>query len=330
MPNKEEKEDISEEIVEYLQNLKIGNFLKSRKPLYILGILFALVAGLKSVYMVKDSQRAIITTFGTVSKVTEAGMHLKIPFIQKASIIDVSTHGQSLGYEIADSTHYYGNSENPEMITSDFNLINVDFYMEYKVSDPVAFVYNSEDAELILTNEAMSSIRGIISDYPVDEVMTTAKGEIQQKIKESISAKLEERNIGLQLINIMIQDVEPPTREVFDAFKSVETAKQSADTSINNANRYRNEQLPEAEAEADRIIKEAEAEKESRIAQAEGEIARYDKLYEEYRKYPSAVKKRIFYETMEDLMPDLRVIIDEGNSQIILAPDLEQGVFYRE
>ncbi|MBR3250881.1 MAG: hypothetical protein IKF80_04145, partial [Erysipelotrichaceae bacterium] len=140
----------------------------------------------------------------------------------------------------------------------------------------------------------------------------------------------QERNIGLQLINIMIQDVEPPTREVFDAFKSVETAKQSADTSINNANRYRNEQLPEAEAEADRIIKEAEAEKESRIAQAEGEIARYDKLYEEYRKYPSAVKKRIFYETMEDLMPDLRVIIDEGNSQIILAPDLEQGVFYRE
>ena len=291
---------------------------------YTVASVAALAIVFGSSYSVKDSQKAVVTTFGKVSRVTDAGFHLKLPIVQKATIVDVSTHGQSLGYEIADSTQYYGNAENPEMITSDFNLINVDFYMEYKISDPIAFIYNSEDAELILTNEAMSSIRGIISDYPVDDVMTTAKGEIQQKIRESIAEKLGERNIGLQLINIMIQDVEPPTREVFDAFKSVETAKQSADTSINNANRYRNEQLPKAEAEADRIIREAEAYKEGRIAQAQGEIARYEKLYSEYRKHPSAVKKRLFYETMEDLLPDLKVIISGGNEQIVLIPNASQ------
>ena len=93
--------------------------------------------------------------------------------IQKATTVDVTTHGASIGYEIANSNQDWGGKENPQMITSDFNLIDVDFYIEYKVNDPVAYLYNSEDPEIILNNEAMSSIRGIISDYKVDDVMTT-------------------------------------------------------------------------------------------------------------------------------------------------------------
>ena len=204
------------------------------------------------------------------------------------------------------------------MITADFNLIDVDFYIEYKVNDPVAYLYYSEDPEVILNNVAMSSIRGIISDYKVDDVMTTAKSEIQQKIRDSVSEKLETRNIGLQLVNVMIQDVEPPTNEVMSAFKSVETAKQGADTAVNNANRYRNEQIPGAEAEADKIIQAAEAAKASRIAEAEGQVSRFNKMYEEYQKYPLITKKRLFYETMEDVLPDLEVIVTDGNTQSIL------------
>jgi membrane protease subunit HflK len=171
---------------------------------------------------------------------------------------------------------------------------------------------------MILNNEAMSSIRGVISDYKVDDVMTTAKGEIQQKIKESLAAKLEERDIGIQVVNLMIQDVEPPTADVMSAFKSVETAKQQADTSVNNANRYKNEKLPAAEAEADKIIQNAEAVKASRIAEAEGQVARFEKTYEEYKNYSLITKKRMFYETMEELLPNLEVIITDGNTQSIL------------
>ena len=130
--------------------------------------------------------------------------------------------------------------------------------------------------------------------------------------------KLEARNIGLQLINVMIQDVEPPTNEVMSAFKSVETAKQGADTAVNNANRYRNEQIPGAEAEADKIIQAAEAQKQARIAEAEGQAARFNKMYEEYQKYPLITKKRLFYETMEDVLPRLDVIVTDGNTQSIL------------
>ena len=292
---------------------------KYRKYLVYVVVGIIVIAGaFSSYYSVSEDQQAVLTMFGKVVRTDSAGIYFKIPFLQKVQKVDVTTHGASIGYEIANSDQNWGNRENPQMITSDFNLINVDFYLEYKVNDPVAYIYNSENPEAILNNEAMSSIRGVISDYKVDDVMTTAKGEIQQKIKESLMTKLEERDIGLQVINLMIQDVEPPTSDVMSAFKSVETAKQQADTAVNNANRYKNEKLPAAEAEADKIIQNAEATKAARIAEAEGQVARFEKTYEEYKNYPLITKKRMFYETMEELLPDLEVIITDGNTQSIL------------
>ncbi len=271
-------------ITDYLRNPAKYKTLFAKYGKYggiILVLMLAAFISLSSFYSVSEDQQAVVTTFGKVVRTDTAGVHFKIPLIQKATMVDVTTHGASIGYEIANSNQDWGVKENPQMITADFNLIDVDFYIEYKVNDPVAYIYNSENPESILDNEAMSSIRGIISDYKVDDVMTTAKSEIQQKIKDSLMEKLEERHIGLQIVNVMIQDVEPPTKEVMGAFKSVETAKQGADTAINNANRYKNEQLPSAEAEADRIIQAAEASKASRIAEAEGQTARFNKMYEE-------------------------------------------------
>ncbi len=293
-----------------------GKYKKYVVPAGVLVLVLILFSG--SFYSVSEDQQAVVTTFGKVVRTDSAGVHFKLPLVQQVTKVDVTTHGASIGYVIENSNQNWGNKENPQMITADFNLIDVDFYMEYKVNDPVAYLYHSEDPELILNNEAMSSIRGIISDYNVDDVMTTAKNEIQQKIRESLIEKLEERNIGIQLVNVMIQDVEPPTNEVMSAFKSVETAKQGADTAINNANRYKNEQLPKAEAEADKITQAAEANKASRIAEAEGQVSRFNKMYEEYQKYPLITKKRLFYETMEDLLPELEVIITDGNTQNIL------------
>lgn len=308
-------------LVRYSKNPEAFRMASQKYQKFILpaiGVILVIVLISGSFYSVSEDQQAVVTTFGKVVRTDTAGVHFKLPLIQKAHKVDVTTHGASIGYEIANSNQEWGYKENPQMITSDFNLIDVDFYIEYKVNDPVAYLYNSEDPEIILNNEAMSSIRGIISDYKVDDVMTTAKGEIQQKIKDSLIEKLSERNIGIQLVNVMIQDVEPPTSEVMGAFKSVETAKQGADTAINNANRYKNEQLPHAEAEADKIIQAAEAGKAARIAEAEGQVARFNKMYDEYQKYPLITKKRLFYETMEDVLPELEVVITDGNTQNIL------------
>ena len=124
---------------------------------------------------------------------------------------------------------------------------------------------------------------------------------------------LEQQEIGLMLTNITMQDSEPPTTEVMEAFKKVETAKQGKETTLNNAEKYRSEKLPEAEAEADQIIKNAEAAKQTRINEAEGQVARFNAIYEEYRKNPEITKERMYYEAMETVLPDVKLVIDSGD-----------------
>ena len=137
---------------------------------------------------------------------------------------------------------------------------------------------------------------------------------------------MEEQDLGIQLANITIQDSEPPTQEVMKAFKAVETAKQGKETALNNANKYRNEKLPEAEAEADQIIQDAEAQKQVRINEAEAEVARFNAMYEEYVKNPEITKKRMFYETMEDVLPGMKIVIDNGDGvQKVLPLDSFTG-----
>jgi len=272
-----------------------------------------LVILFSSFYTIKEQEQAVVTTFGVPSKETEPGLHVKIPFVQKVQKVNTTIKGFAIGY---DENSGMSKEDESLMITSDFNFVNVDFYVEYKVSDPVKALYASEEPVNILKNVAQSCIRSVVGQYPVDSVITTGKNEIQAAIKERIIAELTEREIGIQLVNITIQDAEPPTAEVMEAFKAVETAKQGKETAINNANKYRNEKLPNAEAQIDKILKEAEAEKEGRINEAEGQTARFNALYEEYIKYPLITKQRMYYETMEELLPNLKLIIDSSNGEI--------------
>ena len=163
---------------------------------------------------------------------------------------------------------------------------------------------------------AQSCIRTVIGQSEVDSVLTTGKSEIQAQIKEMLTTRLEERDLGIYLVNISMQDAEPPTDAVMEAFKAIETAKQGKETALNNASKYQNEKIPEAEAKVDQIKKGAEAEKEQRIKEAEGQVARFNAMYEEYVKYPVVTKQRMFYEAMEEILPNLEVIIDNGNGSV--------------
>ena len=265
-----------------------------------------------SAYSITEQEQAVVTTFGKPMTVNEPGLHFKIPIIQKVQKVDTTIKGFPIGYSSA--TEYV--EEESLMITNDFNFVNVDFYVEYKVSDPVKALFSSQEPVEIQKNLAQSSIRSVVGSFDVDSVITTGKGEIQSKIKDMIIEKLEEHDIGIQLINITIQDAEPPTNEVMEAFKQVETAKQGKDTAINNANKYRNEQLPEAEARIDQILKDAQAQKEARINEAEGQVARFNSMYEEYSKNPLITKQRMFYETMEEILPELEVILDSTDTGV--------------
>ena len=274
-------------------------------------IVFAILVS-QSTYTIREQEQAVLVTFGKAEAVTEAGLHFKIPFIQQVKKVNTTIQGFSIGY--ASDTNATTEDESL-MITSDYNFVNVDFFVEYRVSDPVKALYASEEPVEILKKISQSCIRNVIGSYEVDSVLTTGKNEIQAQIKEMIIQKLEERDIGIQLVNITIQDAEPPTVAVMQAFKAVETAKQESETAVNNANKYRNEQIPAAQAEADRIVQEAEADKTERINEATAQVARFDAMYAEYVKYPELTQQRMFYETMEEVLPDLTVIIESGNGE---------------
>ena len=287
------------------------NVDKTKKIVSIAVIAFiALVLVSGSFYSIREEEQAVVCTFGSPQAVTTPGLHFKVPFIQTVEKVSTTINGFSIGYN---ST---GEGEEAMMITSDYNFLHVDFYAEYRVTDPVKALYASEDPVEILKNIAQNCIRTTIGSYTVDSVLTTGKNEIQSNIKQMIIDKLEVYDIGIQLVNITIQDAEPPTEEVSMAFKEVETAKQGKETSVNNANKYRNEKIPAAEAEADRIIQEAEAAKQERINEANGQVARFNALYEEYINYPEVTRQRMFYEAMEDVLPGLKVIIQTNDGQM--------------
>ena len=288
----------------------------------LLGV-FVIITLFSTIYKVSEQEQGVLTRFGKVQDVKTAGMYFKIPYIDKVRKVPTITYGMPIGYRVADEdAGEDGRAESIEdeslMITSDFNFVNTDFYVEYKVSDPVSFLYNSSAPRDILKNLTQASIRTIVSNYKVDDVMTTSKNQVQADVRDSLVEALKRADIGIEIVNVSIQDVEPPTHAVMDAFKAVENAKQGSETSINNANKYKSEQMPAAEANADMIEQQAEANKEARIAEAQGQVARFNAMYDQYKLNPLITKQRLFYETMEDVLPNLKVIIDDGSTQTML------------
>ena len=289
----------------------------------IIGILiglFLLIVLLRCFYSVDEQHNAVVTQFGKIVKVNTAGFYVKAPW-QKVKKVDMTTHGTGIGYVVSSTGQNLVDKDNGIMITSDFNLLNIDFYLEYRVSDPIAYLYNAEDPEGELSNIALANIRTVVSNYTVDEAMTTGKSQIQADVKEAMITELNSRQVGLTVVNITIQDSEPPTPEIIAAFKAVETAKQGADTAMNNAHQYENQKIPEAEANADKIVQQAQAKKEARIAEAEGQVARFNETYAEYEKYPLITKRRMFFEKMEEVLPGMKVIITDGKTETLLPLD---------
>lgn len=268
-------------------------------------------------YSVQEQEQAVVTVLGKPTLVNTTGPHFKIPFISKVRKVPTTINGFPIGYDI--DTREAIESESL-MITSDYNFVNVDFYVEYRVTDPIKYVYSSQYPVTVFKTLAQSYIRDTIGLYPVDDVITTGKNAIQAEIKEKLGERIEHEDIGIQLVNITIQDATPPTYEVVEAFKEVETAKQGKETALNNANRYASEKLPAAEAQVDQILKQAEAQKQSRINEASGQVSRFNSLYEQYKLNPLITKQRMFYETMEDVLPGLKIIFDDGGNLNKMLP----------
>lgn len=290
----------------------------------VIALVFVIILGSTCWYTVNDKQNAVVTTFGKVTSIqTEPGMHLKLPFgIQKAQPVDVNVFQKiSIGYTTSDTGENISVDNESKMITGDFNIVNIDFYIEYKITNPEKYLYASQNPEDIIKNLIQSQVRTVVSSYAVDDVLTVKKAEIQTVAKEMITTELEKYDVGLSLVDVKIQDAEAPTAEVIAAFKSVETAKQGKETALNEAKAYENANIPSAQAEADKLLQNAEYLKQRRINEAKEQIAMFNAIYSMYEMNPSITKQRMYYEALEKILPNIELYIStDGDGITKLLP----------
>ena len=293
---------------------------KAKKLLLVIAaVAFAAVLIFTSFYTVDDKQQAVVTTFGKVTDITNPGLHFKIPFgIQQVHKVDVNVYQKiELGYITDEDGHAVTKTNESAMITGDYNIVNVDFFVEYKISDPVAFLFHSTDPELILRNLIQSQVRNVVGSAAVDSVLTDGKETIQSQVKELVAEILSEYDIGLTLVDVRIQDAEPPTNDVIEAFKAVETAKQQAEAVVNKAMAYKNSQIPNAEAQADKLLQDAQYLKQKRINEAVEAVAMFEAMFAEYIQNPDITKARMYYEAISQILPGVKLYINTGSSDSI-------------
>ena len=298
---------------------------KFGKVALIVALVLVLLTGLLTCfYTVDDKQQAVVTTFGKVTDTTDPGLHFKLPFgIQQVKTVDVNVYQKiELGYVTDKNGAAVTKTSESTMITGDYNIVNVDFFVEYKISNPVKYLYSSNDPELILRNLIQSQVRNVVGSSSVDSVLTDGKEDIQRQVKELVTQILEEYDIGLSLVDVRIQDSEPPTQEVVEAFKAVETAKQNAEAVVNEAVAYQNAQLPNAEAEANKLLENAEYLKQKRINEAVEQVALFNAMYAEYARNPQITESRMYYEVLTQVLPGVKIYMNtgDGNSVDMLLP----------
>ena len=300
---------------------------KLGKKILVAAIVVALIIGAGTCfYTVDDKQQAVVTTFGKVTDITDAGVHFMLPFgIQQVQKVDVNVYQKiELGYTTDKGGMYQTKTGESTMITGDYNIVNVDFFVEYKISDPVQYLYSSNSPELILRNLIQSQVRNVVGSSSVDAVLTDGKENIQMQVKNLVTQILEEYDIGLTLVDVKIQDSEPPTQDVIEAFKAVETAKQQAETVVNDAKAYQNAKLPDAQAQADKLIQNAEYLKQKRINEAVEQVAMFEAMYAEYIQNPDITRSRMYYEAISEILPGVKLYINassgDGSDVQMLLP----------
>lgn len=278
----------------------------------------AIVAVATSWYTVDESEQAVVITFGQADElVYDSGLHFKLPWpVQKVEVLSKETFSLTFGYnENPDGTLTTVNGD-AKMITGDENIVLTDLVVQWKISDPKKYLFNSEDPKNMLHSATSSAIRSVIGSSKIDAALTDGKADIEASTRDLLVSLVEKYDIGITVLGVKLQDVELPNSDVRAAFTAVTDAREMKNTKTNEAEKYKNQKLSEAEGEKDAIISRAIGEKTARIAEAQGETAVFNELYAQYALNKSITRERLVIETLEEVLPNAQIYImnDDGNT----------------
>lgn len=281
-------------------------------------ILILGVVGFTSWYTVDESEQAVILTFGKIDEgISQPGLHFKMPWpIQDVRKLSKETFSLQFGYKEENGEVVEEFPQDTKMITGDENIVLADLVVQWKITDPGKFLYNSEDPKNILYNATSASLRGVIGSSKIDDVLTSGKAEVEAKVRDVLTELLTDYDIGVSILAVKLQDVELPNEQVRKAFTQVTDARETMNTKINEANKYLNQKKQEAEGEKDAIISRAEGDRAARTEKAIGDVAVFNALYNEYKKQPDITRKRLVLETIDQVLPnaDVYILNDDGGT----------------
>ena len=297
------------------QEVEIPEF--NFKILPLLGAALALWL-FTGVYMVGPDEVGVVRTFGEYTRVTQSGLNYHFPYpIEKVNTPAITEVKRiEIGFRTLNNGQYRTVEKESLMLTGDANIVDAEMIVQYKIKDPVAYLFNIVEPELTVRQAAEASLRTVVGRNNIDETLTTGKFKIQEETKSQIQSILDKYESGIHVVAVQLQDVSPP-KEVIGAFKDVASAKEDKNRMVNQAQGYRNDVIPKARGEAEAMIRDAEGFKQARIKRSEGDAAKFTTILKEYRKAKSITQKRLYLETMERVLPGIEKIIipdkDSGN-----------------
>ena len=292
---------------------------------YIVVILIVIVAVVGMIYSIGPDEVGVVQRFGKYHETTAPGLHIKIPFgIDKVTPVKVQyifkeefgTRTVTPGVKTTYSMHSY--KDESLMLTGDLNILDVRWIVQFRVKDPAKMLFATRNPITNLRNIAEIVMRRLVGDYTVDEVLTTKREEIDTQAQLDMQDLLDKYNTGLKVVTVKLLDVNPPDK-VKPAFNEVNEAKQEKEEAINQAWEAYNKVIPKASGEAERTLREAEGYSLDKINRAKGDTERFLAVLEEYKKAPDVTKKRIYIETMSEVIPiaKQKYVIDPKQTSIL-------------
>ncbi|MCX7845542.1 MAG: FtsH protease activity modulator HflK [Dictyoglomaceae bacterium] len=296
--------------------------------LIIIILIILIIVG--SFYFVGPAEAGILKRFGKIIGVYGPGLHWKIPIIDSVHKFDIAAIRRlELGFRtiaLGPPARYKDVEEEALLLTKDGKIVDLDFVVQYQISEPIKYLMYIRASEKLLRDLAQASMRQVIGNFLFDEILTVSKDEIQNNVKNVLQDVLNKNNFGIKIVNVQLQDVIPP-EAVQSAFQEVINAKSEKDKLILEAQAYYNQIVPEAEGQAAKIIAEAEAYKNEQIEKAKGDAQRFKALLERYNKTPSLIKTKLYMEALDMILPQTRIIVIDDPRGSIKIFNLPADIF---
>ena len=320
--------------MERIMELK-KKWAQNRRFLWVIAAgVIVLIMGFSSFYTVQPDEAGIVQRFGKYVRSTDPGLNFKLPLgIEKVTKVKVRYVFKSeFGFRTDKPgvrTYYSPKSYGDEslMLTGDLNIAEVEWVVQFKIKDAYKMLFKVRNPEKIIRDISEAVMRQVVGDSSITDVLTVGRIEINNAAKAKMQQILDFYDSGLHIVTVKLQNVNPPD-QVKAAFNEVNEAKQEKDKVINQAWENYNHQVPRARGEAEKLIQESQGYALNRVNRAQGDVQRFLSMYEQYRLAEEVTRRRLYLETMNDILPRAKIkyIVDPQQESILPLLRLEEGV----